>query len=108
MRYENRLVLRCDHCHKESVVELPEGQYVCEIETIKDSYFALGNDKTYPCGREQVIDHIKGIGQKLIDNAEKIVDNEIIGEKVVAIEFSGRIAVNEITRVEMRKVMNII
>lgn len=103
---ENRLVLICNHCHKESVVELPEGQYVVKVESICDEIF--GDKKAYPCGREQIIEHIKGIGQKLIDNAEKIVDNEIIGEKVVAIEFNGRIALNEITRVEMRKVMNVI
>ena len=41
-------------------------------------------------------------------NAEKLWDNEIADDKVVAIEFKGRIAVNEITSLEIRKIMNVL
>lgn len=103
---ENKLIIRCNHCGKEGLYELPEGQYVVEVETLSEDVLGVGN--AYPVGRENVIEHIKGIGQKLIDNAERIFDDEIHAQDVVAIEFSSRIAVNEITKVEIRKIMNVL
>lgn len=102
----NKLTIRCPKCFEESIYELPKGQEVVEMKIVAKEY--IGEQGAYPCGREMVIEHIKEIGKRLIDNAEKIFDSEIAGQEVKEIEFTGRIAVNELTELEIRKKVNVV
>lgn len=105
IKMDKLLVIKCKECGKESLYELPEGQYVVNVETIREDVLGIGN--TYPVGKENVVEHIKSIGTKLIENAERIFDVEIHNHEVCAIEFSGRIAVNEVSKLEIKKIMNV-
>ena len=101
----NKIICVCPKCNNTNVHELPEGQCVVEIKKASTDY--IGGNDCYPTGKEMVVNHIKEIGKRLIENAEMIWDNEIADERVTEIEFTGRIAVNEITELEIRKVINI-